>query len=67
MLSGPRQSLDIYLKHIDDHKYIRDYAKGPLKEVIVSHFKTLGQIVGNYELTIRRTKQSLEESDGNDQ
>jgi len=54
MTMRPSQLRNEYLKYIDEHKFLPDYLREPLKEIVSSTFQTLSRVVGTTELIHRR-------------
>jgi len=55
------------MKHIDEHPFLPDFFKTEMKQVAVSMFNPIGEMLGNMELLYRRTymhKDELNELDG---
>lgn len=55
------------LAYIDSHPFLPDFFKKEMKQVTVSMFNPISEMLGNMELLYRRTyahKDELNESDG---
>jgi uncharacterized protein YqgQ len=47
--------MSIYSDYIDKHKYLPDFMKPEIKEMISKSLLLLSEYIGNVELTYRRT------------
>ena len=51
---NPIQIKVLYLKYVDEHEFLADYAKPLLKEMIERQFAVMSQVVGTTELICLR-------------
>lgn len=51
-----RESKVIALQYVDEHRFLPDYVKPLVKEVVVRHFQALSNTIGVIELSVRRTE-----------
>lgn len=45
-----------YMEYVDDHEYLPEWMKGPLKEIVDTHFRAISQTIGTTELIYMRSK-----------
>lgn len=55
------ESKALALQYVDEHRFLPDYTKPLVKEVVLSHFRSLSNAIGVIELTARRTEHALRE------
>lgn len=60
-MASLNESKALAIQYVDEHRFLADYTKPLVKDVVVRHFQSLSNAIAAIELVTRRTEAAMRE------